>query len=300
MAAVKDFALYLPDGGISELWGAEVTACGMTRIVPGASSYPPNPRQHPGDHLFWLPRGGRILDSYQLLYVSAGEGHFESVATGCVEVKSGMAFLLFPKVWHRYAPLPEVGWTEHFIELRGPLLDRLKGEGILRPKNAVFSPGVSPELIETFDTLHRLFIEGQAGAREQMAMLGMHLLAQVVFSRKTPALSAEERAVRQAELRMRENLGECVPMTGLARECGISYDRFRRAFKALTGLAPKHYYRKLQMRRAEELLLHTRRGVSEIADELDFHSAFHLSAAFKDHSGHAPSHWRELRVHVRD
>ena len=94
---------------------------------------------------------------------------------------------------------------------------------------------------------------------------------------------------------MREDLGECPDMAELARAFGIGYDRFRRRFKALTGLAPKQYYRKLQMRRAEELLQHTTRTVADIAEELGFHSPFHLSAAFKEHAGLAPFHWRRGR-----
>jgi len=296
MALMKDVAFYCPDGGTSELWGVAVTAFGMTRAVPGAP-YPPNPRQHPGDHLFWLPQGGRILNCYQMLSISSGKGRFESTATGEVEIQSGSAFLLFPEVWHRYAPDPESGWTEYFLELRGPALDRLREAGVLRPQNAVFHPGVAPEWIEAFNTLHRLAKEEGLGGREQMATLGMHLLTQILFSRKIGELRAEERAVRQAESRMREKLGEHLDMRKLAVEVGSDYDSFRRCFKALTGLPPKQYYRKLQMRRAEELLLHTRRSMAEIADELGFHSAFHLSAAFKEHSGLAPSLWRSKMRH---
>lgn len=292
MALMKDVALYFPDGGTAELWGAVVTACGQARTVPG-QSYPPNPGQHPGDHLFWLPRGGRILDGYQLLYISSGKGVFESAATGLTEIASGSALLLFPEVWHRYAPDPATGWTEFYLELRGPVLDRLRGAEVLRPQNAVFHPGVGPEWIESFEALLRLAREGGVGAREEMGTLGMHLLAKTLFSQTVREPSAEERAVRQAEARMRENLGEPLDMMALAGEFGIGYDRFRRCFKVLTGLPPKHYYRQLQMRRAEELLLHTRRSVADIAEELGFNSAFHLSAAFKDHAGVAPSHWRE-------
>ena len=267
----------------------------MIRAIPG-EAYPPHPRQHPGDHLFRLPKGGRILDCYQLIYISAGRGRFESTATGSVELESGSAILIFPEVWHRYAPLPETGWTEHFLELRGPLLDRLRKEGVLRPQAAVFRPGVSPEWVEAFESLERMASENGVGGREQMATLGMHLLARMVFSRSSPFLTPEERAVRQAELQMRENLGRCREMSDLAREFGVGYDRFRRCFKALTGLPPKQYYRKLQMRRAEELLLHTRCNLSEIAEELGFNTAYHFSAAFKEHSGRSPDHWRRWRT----
>ena len=134
-----------------------------------------------------------------------------------------------------------------------------------------------------------------------MATLGMHLLSQILFSRKVGELRAEEQAVRQAESLMREKLGERLDMRELAAEAGIDYDSFRRCFKALTGLPPKNYYRKLQMRRAEELLLRTGRSVADIADDLAFHSPFHLSAAFKEHAGLAPAHWRKkMRDSLRD
>lgn len=291
---MPDFAIYFPDGGTSAVWGAAVTACGHVRTVPG-QGYPPKPGAHPGDHLFWLPRGGRILEGYQLLYVSAGRGVFETAAMGAAQVAAGTAFLLLPGVWHRYAPDPATGWTEWFVELRGPALDRLRDEGILRPESPVFTPGIGPEWIEPFETLHRLASEGGLGAREEMSTLGMHLLARMVFSRTGRQSSAEERAVRQAEARMRETLGEPLKITALARETGVKFDRFRRCFKALTGLPPKQYFLQLRLRRAEELLGRSSRSVTDIAAELGFNTAFHFSAVFKAHTGMAPAHWRAAR-----
>jgi len=291
---MNDFAIYLPDGDTANLWGAAVTACGWIHAAPGAT-YPPQPGQHPGDHLFGLPKGRRILEGYQIIYLSSGSGSFESAATGSVEIGAGSAFLLFPNVWHRYAPNPETGWVEHFVELTGPTLDRLKKQGVLRPQNAIFNPGESPQLIEAFGDLGRLALEGRSGSRVQMAMLGMYLLAQLIHSNREPGATQEERAVRHAQARLREELGARLKMKELAREFGVPYDRFRRRFKALTGLAPKQYLRKLQMRRAQESLLYTERSLGEIAEELGFDSAFHFSAAFKDHAGQAPSHWRKAK-----
>lgn len=291
---MNDFAIYLPDGGTAALWGLAVTACGRVHTTPGGA-YPPQPARHPGDHLFGLSKGRRVLDSYQLLFISAGRGSFESAATGRLDVGPGSAFLLFPNLWHRYSPDPETGWTEHFLEMSGPTLDRLKKQGVLRPQAPLCGTGSDLQLLEGFDELGRLALEGGAGSRAQMAALGMYLLAQVIHSNREPGQTQEERAVRQAEARLREELGAGLRMRDLALEFGISYDRFRRCFKALTGLAPKQYLRKLQMRRAQESLLYTERSLGEIADELGFDSAFHFSAAFKDHAGQAPSHWRKAK-----
>ncbi|XHR27906.1 MAG: AraC family transcriptional regulator [Chthoniobacteraceae bacterium] len=292
---MSDTAIYFPDGGTSAVWGAAVTACGHARTAPG-EAYPPRPGEHPGDHLFWLPRGGRILDGYQLLYVSAGKGVFETASTGAVEVGAGSAFLLLPGVWHRYAPDPATGWVEWFVELRGPALEHLREAGVLRSESPVFHPGLGAEWVEPFETLLALAREGGVGSREEMSTLGMHLLARIVFSRTGREPSPEERAVRQAEARMRESLGEPLKIGALAREMGVEFDRFRRCFKALTGLPPKQYLLQLRMRRAEELLSRTGRSVTEIAAELGFNSAFHFSAAFKMHSGLAPALWRSARM----
>ena len=294
MAALKDFALYLPDGGTSDLWGVAATACGVARVAPGGP-YPPEPGRHPGDHLFHLPKGGRILDCYQVVYVSSGRGTFESTATGLVKVEGGSTLLLFPNVWHRYAPDPNTGWTEFFLELRGPALDRLRQRGVIRPQEPLFDSSRNPGILDAFHAIFEYARNGGAGSREQMATLGIHLLAQAIHSRAVPEQDNESRSVRRAEARMREDLGECPDMATLSRELGVAYDPFRRRFKALTGLAPKQYHRNLQMRRAEELLLNTTRTVAEIAEELGFNSAFHLSAAFKQHCGAAPSHWRSAR-----
>lgn len=291
---MKEFALYIPDGGTTAAWGVAVTACGFVRTPPG-SVYPPNPGRHPSDHLFLLPKNGRILDCYQIIYISAGSGHFESAKTGPVDIQAGSALLLFPDVWHRYAPNPTTGWTEHFIELGGPALDRLRKEGILRPEDAVCPLGAAPQVTETLATLHRLAQEGGSGSRERVSTLALHLLATILHANPSPDLSGEERAVRQAEARMQEALGDRLQMADLARDAGMAYDPFRRCFKALTGLAPKQYYRRLQLRRAEDLLLHTEHNLAEIADELGFDSAFHFSAIFKEHTGQPPSRWRQSR-----
>ncbi len=292
---MQDFALYLPsDGAAADSWGCHVAACGCV-TVPAGTPYPPNPGMHPGDHLFLLPKGGRVIGAYQMLYLEAGEGSFESLATGTVALTAGMVFLVFPGVWHRYAPDVSTGWRERFIEMEGPALDRLRAAGELRPSHAAMDLRRAPFFAERFQELHLLAQEGGPGSCERMAALAMHLLATALYTRPEVEPSQMEALVRRAERLMRENLGGRLDMEELARGLGLAYDPFRRHFKTLTGLAPKQYYRKLQMRRVEEWLAHSARPLEEIAAELGFHSAFHLSAAFKKHVGVSPKAWREAR-----
>ena len=72
-----DYSMYLPQGHLTQAWGVSVTSAGHTRIAPG-TSYPPG--QHPSDHALSWQRG-RVLPSYQVVYISEGSGRFESAVT---------------------------------------------------------------------------------------------------------------------------------------------------------------------------------------------------------------------------
>jgi hypothetical protein len=58
------------------------------------------------DHYFnW--REGRVLQSYQIILISAGTGTFESAAQpGVQPVEPGTVIVLFPGIWHLSNPFP--------------------------------------------------------------------------------------------------------------------------------------------------------------------------------------------------
>ena len=107
-------------------WGVSLSAAGYARIAP-KTVYPP--KGHPaGYHFDW--QHGRIIHEYQIIYITAGGGKFESEATGILHVNKGTVIFLFPEVWHRYEPDKRTGWDEHWISLNGYIPDRLKQKGI--------------------------------------------------------------------------------------------------------------------------------------------------------------------------
>jgi len=76
------------------------------------------PGGHPKNYNFdW--RRGRVLVDHQIVYISSGRGWFESRGVGRRRIESGDAFVLFPGVWHRYAPDRKTGWDEHWVGFDG-------------------------------------------------------------------------------------------------------------------------------------------------------------------------------------
>ncbi len=287
------FLRYLPPPPGSDPWGIAVPAGGCQVVRPG-TSYPPT--GHPADHHFhW--ETGRILGACQVVFISAGRGQFESRETGLVEVPEGSAIVILPRVWHRYAPDPATGWTERWIELCGSVIDSLCTRRILDPGRAVVSIEHPDEMLTLMDAVHAKLSRTLASTSDPLrAALGLQVLA-VVTQGAMPRAGARDITdkVVRAEQRLSATADHPPSMPQIARELGVAYSYYRREFKRHTGLSPYRYVQELRLEKARRLIGSSSQSLQEIAEQLGFASAFHLSAAFKKRYGQSPTHWRRGR-----
>jgi AraC-like DNA-binding protein len=290
---VRSYYVYL---GIprtqEEPWECTATSVGYQLVEPG-SPYPP--RRHPVDHHFQWEQG-RVLSAYQLVYVSEGQGTFESeTSQKRHRIEAGAVMILFPGVWHRYAPDSESGWVEQWIECCGPAFDRARDTGLLRPERPVWRVGFPPELLQAFERCHALAQQRATGVQALISTMGLHLLSVVLRAARghADAPRAMEQKIQQALGLLARRYHERICVERLARELKVSYSSFRQAFKAQTGVSPKQYQLQIRLHKAQEFLANTSKSVGEIAEILGFDSAFHLSKQFKNSSGLAPQAWRK-------
>jgi hypothetical protein len=169
---MNNYFAYLPKQG--SIWGCVTTAVGYTNILP-RTPYPP--RRHPLDHQFDF-NDGRVLQSYQIILISAGTGMFESAAfPGIQTVEPGTVIVLFPGIWHRYQPASETGWVEHWIECQGPVFDAAEHAGLIQPKQALLKPVLVHDLSDCFERCHSLARMDAIANQDLLSTLGLHLLA---------------------------------------------------------------------------------------------------------------------------
>jgi AraC-like DNA-binding protein len=279
-------------------WECTATSVGYERVRPG-SNYPP--RHHPVDHYFnW--EQGRVLSAYQLVYVTEGQGTFESDASPkCHRIETGAVMTLFPGVWHRYAPDPKTGWVEQWIECCGPAFDRARNANLLRPEQPVLEVGLPSELLQAFERCHALAQQRSVGVQALLSTMGLHLLAILLRARREHPGSPRpiDHKIRQAQELLARGYHKRLNVEQLARELNVSYSSFRQAFKAQTGISPKQYQLQIRLHKAQDFLANTPKSVGEIAEILGFDSAFHLSKQFKESSGLAPYAWRKRLVGLR-
>jgi AraC-like DNA-binding protein len=288
---MKDYFVYLPQETGNSLWGCVATAAGYTHIPPH-QPYPPS--QHPLDHHFkW--EEGRVLRSYQIILISAGSGIFESAACpGPQTVEPGTVLVLFPGIWHRYRPARNTGWTEHWLECRGPAPDAALRQGIIHPERSLLRPASLHDWLDYFERCHSLARLDGVANQDLLSTLALHLLAllghaqrpQRGFTRRIDAV------VQRAHTLIAQRCQEPLNPQALAKELGVGYSHLRHSFQSRMGLSLREHYLNTRIQKAQDFLLSSTKSVKEIADLLGFDSASHFSLQFKRRVGQSPNVWR--------
>jgi AraC-like DNA-binding protein len=284
------FYRYFPVSRRDIAWGLYVTTAGEARIAPH-TVYPPS--GHPKGFAFdW--QHGRILDGFALLYISSGRGKFESKPDFSARVEPGHAFLLFPEVWHRYAPDLETGWHEHWIGFDGETARRWLRHRFISPKNPVLKINAEDTVLATFSRVMQSMRANRPALQQILAgatanLLGLFYSAQQGQPNAEPENSdVIERAIAHIQNEYMRDLN----MKLLAQEFGASYSWFRKAFVAHTGLSPHQYLLELRLVRARNLLVETEFSVKEIAMQTGFEDEHYFARLFRQKLNFTPSEWR--------
>lgn len=103
--------------------------------------------------------------------------------------------------------------------------------------------------------------------------------------------------IRQAVQYMEDNLGSPIKVAEIAAQASLSVRQFDRKFREAFGLSPGALFRKIKVQRAEWLLAHTQRSITQIAFDCGFADSSHLSRVFKQTYGAQP---RTLRRRMAD
>lgn len=272
-------------------WGLTVTTAGFQSFGPH-SRYP-SP-EHPSQYWF-NPQAGRVLQEYQLVYITNGEGQFSSRHLQKRAVSAGMMLLLFPDEWHSYRPAAKTGWDTYWIGFKGQFASQIMQHNFFSREAPVHNVGFDEQLVALFRDVIDYAIQEKAGYQQVISAITMHILGRVYFTIRNNSFAdkAVITKIEKARLMMREHpSGDIAPET-LARSLNMSYSWFRRLFRQYTGLAPAQYQQQLKVQKAQEWLLSTDKTIKEIAYILDFESANYFNAFFKQRTGMTPARFRK-------
>lgn len=287
----QEFFRYLPVSEEDKQWDFYVTGTGYSNVPPG-SRYPRS--VHPDLYQFAWDRG-RVLPEYQVLYITRGEGAFESEPTGRREVKAGSVLILFPGVWHRYRPLRRTGWDEYWVSFNGDYAGRLVERGFFSPQTPLFAAGMDDAVLQPYLRLQERVRLELPGYRQLIAADLMEILAAALASVRIARTGSRAVAsIREAKIMLAERVEKTLDLEQIATSLHMSYAHFRRVFKQQTGLSPYQYHLQLRIHRAREMLHGTTLSVQQVAARLRFENPYHFSKIFKKKTGMSPNQWRGM------
>lgn len=296
MMRLNDFGVnfkYLLVSEWDKQFGLWVNTVGF-QPIPKGGKYPLT--NHPSDYFFNTAKG-RVLREYQLLYITKGEGFFESDSTKKRKVEKGCLIMLFPNQWHTYSPLSDSGWNEYYIGFEGPIIDNLVQASFFTKENPVLEVGFQDNLVNLFSRAIETAKEDKIATQQYLAGVVLHILGKVLSVSKNIVTENAEiyQKIERAKIIMSENLYKDVSPQQIAEKLNVSYSWFRKVFKNYTGYAPTQYFQELKINQAKHLLAETSQSVKEIAFELNYNSTEHFFSIFKKKTGFTPIAYRNYQ-----
>jgi AraC-like DNA-binding protein len=166
-------------------------------------------------------------------------------------------------------------------------------EAFFSPDQAVCKVGQSDAIIQHFDQILH-WLRQPVAAKEQILASHIPLILAFLKSGALPqdnALSKDSEIVLLAKATMLANLETQTNLEALAKELGVSYSRFRFAFKKQTGYSPREFENMIKLNRSRDLLLREGMSVTETATALGYSTVYYFSRAFKKQFGQSPKTW---------
>lgn len=292
----ENFFSYPTYSEFDSKWGAVITALGHTHILP-KTSYPP--LLHPENHQFSVYKSRKISE-YQIIYITAGEGYFESKNGIKHSIKSGTVFLLFPGVLHRYYPNKNTGWTEYYIGIKGKHIDEMIKEGFLSVRRPIFEIGMHENLIQSYHDIFKLIKNGKAGHQQFAASIARRLLGEILFLERNKTVeSSTNQLIQNIKIYISKNLSEKMDWVEVARQHGVSYSKLRKEFKAYVDISLGQYQLQLRINLAKRMLSQTMEPMKFIATSLGFQNEYYFNTIFKKKTGVTPGVFRSSsQIHV--
>jgi AraC-like DNA-binding protein len=280
-----------------DLWGLTVTTVGHQKIKEN-EIYPPE--THPAGYFFDADKG-RILNEFQLLYITNGKGEFSfGEDKHSALISEGKMFFLMPGVWHTYKPIEKSGWNEYWIGFKGEIIDKIVAEGFFLNRHPVFNIGLNERIVDLYMKAIEIANEERAGYQQALSGIVMHILGLMYYRDKTRNFQDEDliSKINKAKVLMRESVYSSLFAEDIAKTLNISYSGFRRAFKEFTGTSPSKYMMELKLNEAKLLLSTTAQSVKNISYSLNFENPEYFSVFFKKRTGVTPLEYR-LAVEIK-
>lgn len=285
---------YIAENDRDQQWGLTVCSVGSQNVRAG-EAYPPH--KHNPEYLF-NPAIGRVIQEYQLLYITKGKGILKTGQGTEFMLEAGCMFLIFPGEWHSYYPYPNEGWEEYWIGFQGINIDQRVTAGFFSKESPVYNVGVSDTIVRLYKEAISIATSQDAFFQQLLAGIVNHLLGLMFMIHGNRNLSRTAGSTPEIIVQAREYMQQFVErelqMPDVAAHLNMSYTTFRRLFKRYVGMSPAQYFINLRIHRAKELLCGSELSIKDICYRLHFENPEYFATLFKSRVKVTPTEFRSM------
>ncbi len=271
------------------------------------------------DSGYTMPTLEAASDYYEIGYLLSGD-RLSITPGGSYTLREGTVGTMPPFVYHRTIPLSNVPYNTYLVKFKPdfvrPLTDAF-GHTILEEVYSRlfnrFPPSAGSRIVLYFREMHELY-ESDSPYRDFRLQCILCDLLLAVLENRLPddaADSPHQDAVEiphktpltppiiDALYYMEQHYQENPSLETAALQSGYSASHFSRLFHAQLGKPYSEYLTRIRIRHAQEMLLNTKKSVTEIALETGYLHTGNLSEQFKQQTGMTPLQYRKSNTYPR-
>jgi len=235
---------------------------------------------------------GVAEEAYTAVWILRGGGWY-SDAHGRVCVGAGDLVQRLFGVRHSTWGDAAREWLELYVTLPGVVFTALASVAALDGSTPVLRPGHDTVLLADGERLVANLRQASEVEWPELCARAVALVA-ALHERHRRRAECDHDGVLAAEgCRLLAAVPERpTPPAAVARQLGLSYERFRKIFAARIGLAPATYQRRRRVEAACNLLLAGEGSVTTVAARLGFPDVYAFTRMFTREVGIPPGRWR--------
>ena len=241
----------------------------------------------------WRPKG-RV--DWQLIYISAGEGHFILEGKEVI-VPAGNMVLYQPNKEQHYFFLGEDKAQYWFVHFTGRTVRNILKHCEIPLDGCILHTGLSYAYEDLFKKMRDELVECAWGYEEKLTYLFRELLIEMnrrMNENEKKISGFVQNEMDLAKAYFRDHYNEEISIEQYAASRNMSTSWFGKSFVECVGKSPKQYILEQRIRNAQVLLETTDGTVSEISQIVGYENPMYFSRIFKKAKGMSPVKYRKV------
>ena len=265
------------------------------------------------DSGYTMPTLEASSDYYEIGYILSGDRL--SITPNCsYTLNAGTVGTMPPFIYHRTIPLSNAPYKTYLIKFTPDFVRPLTDAFGLNILNEIYSrlsyrfpSEMRSRILLYFQEMLALYqSDSHYGGFRIQCMLCDLLLA--IMEHRLPDDNTEDASrilhktpltppIIDAIYYMEQHYQKNPSLETVALFSGYSVSHFSRLFQAQLGITYSEYLTKIRIRHAQDLLLNTKKSVTEIAFETGYLHTGNLSEQFKQQTGMSPLQYRKSHIY---